>query len=75
MSLRPRYQKICSLVFFCVCPLSVNARSKDIPAHGPAIFLFDGKDLNQFDTFLRSAGLNSDPNHVFVVENGDFTPL
>jgi hypothetical protein len=71
MSLRFRYQKMCSLVVcFCVCPLSVNARSKDIPAHGPAIVLFDGKDLHQFDTFLRSAGLNSDPNHVFVVENG-----
>ena len=71
MSPRSRHQKICSLlVFFCVCLLSVNARSKDIPAHGPAIVLFDGKDLSQFDTFLRSAGLNSDPNHVFVVENG-----
>jgi hypothetical protein len=70
MRLRFRYQLIYSLVvFFCV-PLSVNARSKDIPAHGPAIVLFDGKDLNQFDIFLRSAGLNSDPNHVFVVENG-----
>jgi hypothetical protein len=71
MSLRSRYQKICSLaVFFCVCPLSLHARSKNIPAHGPAIVLFDGKNLNQFDIFLRSAGLNSDPNHVFVVENG-----
>src|SRR6201987_5729277 len=71
MSVRSRYQKICSLVvFLCICALSVNARGKNIPAHGPAIFLFDGKDLNQFDTFLKSTGLNSDPSHVFVVENG-----
>jgi hypothetical protein len=71
MSVRSRYQKISYLVLFLgVCPLSVNARGKNIPAHGPAIFLFDGKDLNQFDTFLRGGGLNSDPNHVFVVENG-----
>ncbi len=41
-----------------------------IPAHGPAVVLFDGKDLSQFDTFLRGRGLNSDPLHVFAVENG-----
>jgi hypothetical protein len=26
----------------------------DIPAHGSAIVLFDGKDLNQFDSLLRT---------------------
>ena len=41
-----------------------------IPAHGPAVVLFDGKDLSQFDTFIRGRGLNSDPEHVFTVENG-----
>jgi len=46
------------------------AQAKDIPKHGPAVVLFDGKDLAQFDTFLPSAGLNADPNHVFTVENG-----
>ena len=46
------------------------SQTKGIPKHGPATVLFDGKDLHQFDTFLPSAGLNSDPNHVFVVENG-----
>lgn len=42
----------------------------EIPAHGDAIVLFDGKDLKQFDTFLKTKGLNSDPEHVFLVENG-----
>ena len=28
------------------------------------------KDLDQFDAFLHSVGLNSDHNHVFTVENG-----
>jgi hypothetical protein len=46
------------------------AGTKGIPKHGPAIVLFDGKDLSQFDTFLPSTGLNADPNHVFTVENG-----
>ena len=41
-----------------------------IPAHGPAVVLFDGKDLSQFDTFIRGRGLNADPMHVFGVENG-----
>lgn len=51
---------------------SVLARSQtpDIPKHKAAIVLFDGGNLNQFDTFLPSAGLNSDPNHVFTVEDG-----
>jgi hypothetical protein len=48
----------------------VWAQAKDIPKHGPAVVLLDGKDLSHFDTFLRSTGLNSDPSHVFTVENG-----
>jgi hypothetical protein len=47
-----------------------RAQAKDIPKHGPAVVLFDGKDLSQFDTFLTSTGLNADPGHVFQVENG-----
>ncbi|MGD0730302.1 MAG: DUF1080 domain-containing protein [Terracidiphilus sp.] len=43
-------------------------QAKDIPKHGPAVVLFDGKDLSQWDTFLPSTGLNSDPGHVFTVE-------
>jgi hypothetical protein len=32
--------------------------------------LFDGSNLDRFDSFLRSKGLNSDPDHVFQVEKG-----
>jgi hypothetical protein len=46
------------------------AKSPQIPPHKAAIVLFDGKNLDHFDTFLKSSGLNSDPNHVFRVENG-----
>jgi hypothetical protein len=52
------------------CATLALAQAKDIPKHGAAVALFDGKDLSNFDTFLPSAGLNSDPNHVFTVENG-----
>ena len=41
-----------------------------IPSHGPAEALFDGHDLNAFDSFLKTKGLNSDPEHVFTVEHG-----
>src|SRR6201996_5016675 len=41
-----------------------------IPPHGPAMALFDGHGLNAFDSFLKTKGLNSDPEHVFTVEHG-----
>lgn len=46
------------------------AQTPPIPPHGPAIPLFNGKDLTGFDTFLTKEGLNSDPNHVLTVEHG-----
>lgn len=46
------------------------ATSSDIPPHGKAIVLFDGRDLRNFDTFLKTRELNSDPDHVFRVEKG-----
>jgi len=46
------------------------AQSKEIPKHGKAEVLFGGKDLSRFDTFIKSTGLNSDPGHIFAVENG-----
>ena len=49
---------------------SPGRRPKIFPSTVRAVVLFDGKDLSQFDTFLPSAGLNADPNHVFTVENG-----
>jgi len=50
--------------------VGVPALSQKIPPHKEGIVLFDGSNLNNFDVFLRSEGLNSDPNHVFQVENG-----
>ena len=47
-----------------------RATSQEIPPHKRAIVLFDGSNLKNFDTFLKSKGLNSDPDHIFQVENG-----
>lgn len=46
------------------------ATSSEIPPHGAAIALFRGRDLANFDIFLKEHGLNNDPDHVFRVENG-----
>ncbi len=59
------------LLALSVCAASgVRALSQEIPPHKAGIVLFNGSNLNNFDTFLKSKGLNSDPDHVFQVENG-----
>ena len=52
-------------------PVIAETHAKDIPKHGNAEVLFDGKDLSHFDTFITSTGLNADPDHIFVVEHGE----
>lgn len=56
-------------VLFCL-GAAVPSQSQTIPAHKSAIVLFDGSSLKNFDIFLKTKGLNSDPDHVFLVENG-----
>jgi Domain of Unknown Function (DUF1080) len=67
MRLRAAMAGLALLVF---AGAGVRAISQDIPSHKAAIVLFDGSNLNSFDTFLKIKGLNSDPDHVFQVENG-----
>lgn len=68
-SIRPRQLAATALLAALALLPSAQAQIA-IPPHGPALVLFNGKDLAGFDTFLRDRGLNSDPNHVFAVENG-----
>src|ERR1035437_4361173 len=71
MRFRFNYQKTIELLtFLCLAAAVGWTQAKGIPKHGPAVVLFDGKDLGQFDTFLPSSGLDADPNHVFTVEKG-----
>ncbi len=51
-------------------PTSQTAPVQAIPPRQQPIVLFGGSDLSHFDTFIRGRGLNSDPEHVFRVENG-----
>ena len=60
-------------VLLCVPSIALYGQmvpASAIPPHQPAIALFDGGDLLHFDTFVRGRGLNSDPNHIFQVEQG-----
>lgn len=59
-----------TISLFAGCVAAVPSSAQKIPPHKRAIVLFDGKNLNNFDTFLKTEGLNSDPNHVFTVEHG-----
>ena len=58
------------LLLLLVFATASVATSSDIPPHGKAVVLFNGRDLTHFDTFLKTPGLNNDPNHVFQVEKG-----
>ena len=48
----------------------IPTRAQKIPPHKAAVALFNGHDLNNFETFIRGKGLNSDPDRIFQVENG-----
>ena len=60
-----------TLIFLVGCAsLFGQELAQNIPAHKEAVVLFDGTNLNAFDTFIRGKGLNCDPGNVFRVENG-----
>lgn len=70
MRVRFKFKAVWVLAALITFSAGAWAQAKGIPKHGRAIVLFDGKDLNGFDTFITSSGLNSDPNHIFTVEHG-----
>ena len=57
-----------SVIVFAAALAMAGSRI-DTPPTGKAIKLFNGKNLNGFDTFLRTKGLNNDPEKVFQVEH------
>ena len=62
---------VLTIGFGCMAVVTASAADKPpIPPHGPAELLFDGHGLDAFDSFLKTKGLNSDPEHVFTVEHG-----
>jgi hypothetical protein len=65
----PRPLTAASLLLFSLLA-TFPAPAQKIPPHKAAIVLFNGHDLSNFDIFIRGRGLNSDPDHIFQVENG-----
>src|SRR5271165_4445145 len=63
---------VCGAVAIAMRPLPAIAGDENsyVPPHGKATVLFDGKGLDNFDSFLETKGLNNDPEHVFIVEKG-----
>ena len=54
-----------------VLNLAAWAQAKpSVPPHRKLSSLFNGKDLTGFDTLLEKQGIASDPNKVFIAENG-----
>lgn len=62
--------RILAAAFLSLFSLAIAAQTVKVPPHKPAIVLFNGRDLNNFDSFIRGNGLNSDPDHIFKVEGG-----
>ena len=71
-----RLEMIVAVVFtalICSClslPAMAGEGDSYVPTHGKAIVLFDGGAPGNFDSFLKSKGLNNDPEHVFTFEDG-----
>ncbi len=53
-----------------VLVLAGVVQAADIPPAGRRVQLFNGKNLEHFDTFLQDKGWNNDPDHVFRVHDG-----
>jgi hypothetical protein len=58
------------LVAVCCLPALAGEDNSYVPPHGKAIVLFDGANHGSFESFLKTKGLNNDPEHVFTFENG-----
>ena len=72
------FDTLASLLFLFIClvaggatvPASDEAPLNSVPPHSKLKRLFNGKNFHGFDTLLKDHGIDSDPNHVFRIENG-----
>lgn len=55
---------------FACMSFPAPASGVPVPPTGKRIRLFNGKNFDGFDKFLRTKGVNNDPDNVFRVENG-----
>jgi hypothetical protein len=64
---------VCFSLLWVFCSRVPGLAGQDnsyVPPHSKAIVLFDSGARDTFDSFLKTQGLNSDPEHVFTFENG-----
>ena len=59
-----------AIIFLASFSFAATLPAADIPPTGKRIWLFDGKSLERFDTFVRDRGFNNDPDGVFRVHDG-----
>ncbi|MBI1355492.1 MAG: DUF1080 domain-containing protein [Acidobacteria bacterium] len=64
--MRVRFNRL----LFAILVGTTIAAAADLPPMGPPIKLFDGKNLNHFDIYVRDRPLNEDPNKVFQIQDG-----
>ncbi|WP_263375051.1 3-keto-disaccharide hydrolase [Granulicella aggregans] len=67
--IRPLQTVLLALLLSGLPVIAQTTPEYTLPPRQAPIVLFDGKDLSKFDTFIKGRGLNSDPTHVFKVEN------
>jgi hypothetical protein len=60
----------CTLVAVACAFAAALGCHRQARSDAPVVVLFDGTNLDAFDTFVRGKGLNDDPDRVFRVENG-----
>jgi len=72
--LHPTRLAIAALVITLIPSLAAYAQDTKsyVPSHEQPIVVFDGNNRNQFDSFLKTKGLNTDPEQVFCFEDGVF---
>jgi 3-keto-disaccharide hydrolase len=59
----------CAIVLECFAlTASALGANRAVPPHDKPVVLLNGSNLENFDTFLQSHGLNNDPDQVFRVE-------
>ncbi len=58
------------IVFLSLLFFTATLRGADIPPTGKAVVLFNGKSLDNFETFVFGKGFNNDPDGIFRVVDG-----
>ncbi len=59
-----------AIVFLSSLLFAATLPAADIPPTGKPVVIFDGKSLENFETFVFGKGFNNDPDEIFRVSDG-----